>query len=38
MCDYRECPCFPEIHTIKEWAELPDKVSVLAEMVDSILG
>ena len=26
-----ECPCFPEIHTVKEWAELPDKVSVLAK-------
>ena len=22
------CPCFPEVHTVKEWAELPDKVSV----------
>lgn len=22
------CPCFPEVHTTKEWAEMPDKVSV----------
>lgn len=22
------CPCFPEVHTMKEWAEMPDKVSV----------
>ena len=29
MCDYQNCPCYPEIHTIKEWAELPDKISVL---------
>jgi hypothetical protein len=26
--DCRDCPCFPEVHTVKEWAELPDKVSV----------
>lgn len=31
MCDYTNCPCFPEIHTIKEWAELPDKISVLGK-------
>ena len=31
MCDYTKCPCFPEIHTIKEWAELPDKISVLGK-------
>ena len=31
MCDYKNCPCFPEIHTVKEWAELPDKVSVLGK-------
>ena len=23
-----DCPCFPEVHTMKEWAEMPDKVSV----------
>ena len=23
------CPCFPEVHTVKEWAELDDKISVL---------
>lgn len=23
-----DCPCFPEVHTTKEWAEMPDKVSV----------
>lgn len=23
-----ECPCFPEVHTTKEWAEMPDKISV----------
>lgn len=23
-----DCPIFPESHTVKEWAELPDKVSV----------
>lgn len=23
------CPCYPEVHTMKEWAELPDKVSTL---------
>ena len=23
-----ECPCFPEVHTMKEWAEMPDKISV----------
>lgn len=28
MCDYENCPCFPEIHTVKEWAEMEDKVSV----------
>lgn len=26
--DCKDCPCFPEVHTVKEWAELPDKVSV----------
>lgn len=26
VCD--KCPMFPEIHTVKEWAEMPDKVSV----------
>lgn len=31
MCDFNNCPCFPEIHTIKEWAELPDKISVLGK-------
>lgn len=31
MCDYQNCPCYPEIHTIKEWAELPDKISVLGK-------
>ena len=31
MCDCNncdKCPLFPESHTVKEWAELPDKVSV----------
>ena len=23
-----ECPCYPEVHTMKEWAEMPDKISV----------
>ena len=23
-----DCPCFPEVHTTKEWAEMPDKISV----------
>ena len=23
------CPCYPEVHTMKEWAELPDKISTL---------
>jgi len=22
------CPCYPEVHTMKEWAEMPDKISV----------
>ena len=22
------CPCFPEVHTTKEWAEMPDTISV----------
>lgn len=29
MCDFKNCPCYPEGHTVKEWAELPDRVSVL---------
>lgn len=29
MCEKcNNCPLFPEIHTIKEWAELPDQKSV----------
>ena len=24
----RELPCFPEVHTTKEWAEMPDAISV----------
>lgn len=24
----RICPCYPEVHTMKEWAELPDRISV----------
>ncbi len=24
----KNCPCYPEVHTVKEWAELPDKISV----------
>ena len=28
MCDYHNCPCYPEVHTCKEWAEMPDKISV----------
>ena len=23
-----DCPCYPEVHTMKEWAEMPDKISV----------
>ena len=23
-----KCPCYPEVHTMREWAELPDKISV----------
>ena len=26
--DYEKCPLIPESHTVKEWAEMPDKVSV----------
>lgn len=29
MCELCEkCPLLPESHTVKEWAEMPDKVSV----------
>lgn len=28
MCDYNTCPCYPEVHTVKEWAEMEDKISV----------
>ncbi len=30
MCDCKicDCPLFPEIHTVKEWAEMPDKISI----------
>lgn len=27
MCNFNECPYAPEIHTTKEWLEIPDKVS-----------
>ena len=23
-----DCPCYPEVHTVKEWAEMPDRISV----------
>ena len=26
-----QCPLLPEIHTVKEWAELPDKISTLGK-------
>ena len=26
MCDYHNCPCYPEVHTCKEWAEMEDVV------------
>ena len=34
MCDcnvWDKCPLFPEIHTVKEWAEMPDKISVMGK-------
>ena len=27
-CACESCPCYPEVHTVKEWAELPDKISI----------
>lgn len=31
MCEFEKCPFAPEIHTTKEWLELPDKISVLGK-------